>query len=68
MSEHRIAELESKVAYQEVSIQELDQAVLVMQKQINELEICCQMLKDRMLEMSRQLPDGADLNERPPHY
>lgn len=68
MTEHRITELETKVAYQEVSIQELDKAVMTMQKQIEELETCCQILKERMREVSGLIPEFNFPDEKPPHY
>ena len=68
MSEQRIAELETKIAYQEVSIQELDKAVITMQKQIEELEICCQILKERVREVSSLVPGVDAPDEKPPHY
>ncbi len=68
MIEDRIAELETKVAYQEVSIQELDKAVMAMQKQIKNLEICCETLKDRTRELSGLVAGGMDHDEKPPHY
>ena len=68
MSEQRIAELETKIAYQEVSIQELDKAVIVMRKQIDSLEECCQVLKERMREVGNLMPVMDSGDEKPPHY
>ena len=68
MSEQRIAELETKIAYQEVSIQELDKAVITMRKQIDRLEECCQVLKERMREVGSLMPVMDSGDEKPPHY
>ncbi len=68
MSEQRIAELETKIAYQEVSIQELDKAVIAMRKQIDSLEQCCQVLKERMREVGSLMPTMDAGDEKPPHY
>lgn len=68
MSEDIITELQSKFAYQEDSIQELSKVVIAMQKQIDGLEITCQALKDRAIEVSGQLSGGSDHAEKPPHY
>ena len=68
MSEHKITELETKIAYQEVSIQELDKAVIAMRKQIDNLELCCQMLKERMKEVGNLTPENDISDEKPPHY
>lgn len=68
MSEDIVMELQSKIAYQEDSIQELGAVVIAMQKQIDDLELCCQALKDRMREMSGSQGGGSDHDEKPPHY
>tara|TARA_R110002096_G_scaffold135780_2_gene287861 strand:+ start:625 stop:831 length:207 start_codon:yes stop_codon:yes gene_type:complete len=68
MNEDVIAELQSKIAYQEDTIQELGAVVITMQKQIDSLEICCQALKDRMREVSGSHGGGSDHDEKPPHY
>ena len=68
MSEQRIAELGTKIAYHEVSIQELDKAVLNMQKHIDSLEATCQVLKGRMREISTLVPGLDTPDEKPPHY
>lgn len=68
MSEDVIMDLQSKIAYQEDSIQELGTVVIAMQKQIDGLEVCCQELRDRMSEVSGSLGGGSDHDEKPPHY
>ena len=68
MSEDRVTELETKVAYHEDSIQELNQVIISMQKQIDSLEITCQALKDRLRDMSGMMSNISDHDEKPPHY
>ena len=68
MNEDSITELQSKIAYQEDSIQELGAVVIAMQKQIDGLEISCQALKDRMKEVGSAHGGGSDHEEKPPHY
>ena len=68
MSEHRITELEEKIAYQEDAMQKLNKAVLMMQKQIDGLEVCCQMLKERVKDVSSLIPGYDASDEKPPHY
>jgi SlyX protein len=65
MSEDAIVDLQSKIAYQEDSIQELGTVIIAMQKQIDGLEICCQELRERV---SGSLGGGSDHDEKPPHY
>ena len=68
MNENRITELETKVAYQEDTIQELNQVIISMQKQIDGIEITCQALKDRVRDMSGMLSNISEHDEKPPHY
>ena len=68
MNENRITELETKVAYQEDTIQELNQVIISMQKQLDGLEITCQALKDRVRDMSGMLSNISEHDEKPPHY
>jgi SlyX protein len=68
MSEDMMIDLQSKLAYQEDSIQQLGAVVIAMQKQIDGLELCCQELKDRLREVGGSSDGGSDHNEKPPHY
>jgi SlyX protein len=68
MIEERLVDLETKLAYQEDTIQALNQVVCEQQKQIDQLAATCKLLVDRI----RQLPVPAEidniLDEKPPHY
>lgn len=68
MNEDVMMDLQSKIAYQENSIQELGAVVIAMQKQIDGLEICCKDLRDKMREFSGSLGASSDHDEKPPHY
>ena len=68
MTEDVITELQTKIAYQEDSIQELGTVVIAMQKQIDQLELVCQELKVRLREASAMSSGIADEEEKPPHY
>lgn len=68
MSEDIITELQTKIAYQEDSIQELGTVVMAMQKQIDQLELCCEALKDRLKEASALFSGISEHDEKPPHY
>lgn len=68
MNDKRITELETKIAYQEHTIQELNDVIYRQQQQIDRIEIMCKHLMDRIQTLvdtsrSEQLED-----ERPPHY
>jgi len=69
MTDKRIIELETKVAYQEHTIQELNEEIYRQQRQINKVETMCKHLMDRVQTLAGA--DGGDqqpTNERPPHY
>lgn len=68
MNDNIITELQTKIAYQEDSIQELGTVIVSMQKQIDQLELYCQTLKDRLQEATFSLSGISDQNEKPPHY
>lgn len=68
MSEDVITELQTKISYQEDAIQELGAIVMKMQKQIDQLEMTCQGLKERLREASSMVAGISDQDEKPPHY
>jgi len=68
MTDKRITELETKVAYQEHTIQELNEVIYKQQQQIDNIEIKCQHLMDRIQSLSDSSPGEQPANERPPHY
>jgi SlyX protein len=60
----RIAELETRLAFQERAIEKLQEALLEQQKRLERLSALCESLKKKALE-----PPGEDLpHEKPPHY
>lgn len=68
MNEEKIIALETKLAYQEDHIQELNQSLFAMQKQIEQLELNCQILKDKLSDIQNQMPADIVSDEVPPHY
>ncbi len=68
MNDARLIEIETKLAYQEDALQQLNNVVYSQQKQIDYLEALCKQLIERVKELSEQKPDGASLTEKPPHY
>lgn len=60
----RIAELETRLAFQERAVEKLQKALLEQQKALARLASLCETLKKKALE-----PPGEDLpHEKPPHY
>lgn len=69
MTDNRITELETRVAYQEHTIQELNDVVYRQQLQIDKIEIMCKHLMDRIQSLAEAGSGGEQqTNERPPHY
>ncbi len=69
MDEKRIIELESKVAFQEHTVHQLQELVAVHQKQLYDLEELCKLLLQK-LNTQPSATGGSDNSgsERPPHY
>lgn len=68
MNEERIINIETKVAYQEDTIMQLNNVVCQQQKQIDQLETTCKLLIDRIKEVSAMADSGKPEVEIPPHY
>ncbi len=68
MTDKRITELETRLAYQEHTLQELNDVIYKQQQQIDKVEIMCQHLMDRIQTLSDTDGGGQPANERPPHY
>jgi len=64
----RLNELEIKLAYQEDTIQQLNDVVCRQQDQIDRLLEKCSLLNSRTEELAAKLPDDSDGVELPPHY
>lgn len=66
VDDNKIIDIETRLAHQEVTLQELNDAMSSQQAQIMDLERLCKTLIDRV----RALSEG-DINsgeEKPPHY
>ncbi len=68
MDTERLIELETKLAYQEDTIQQLNDVVCRQQGQIDILLEKCDLLISKTKELADKFPDDFDDNERPPHY
>ena len=62
----RIDALESRLAYQDQSIEQLNETITAQWKQIDALTRQLAALTDRLQEAEANAPAAA--NERPPHY
>ena len=68
MSEERIVELESKLAYQDQMLEELNDVLTDQQARLMQLEELCRSLAERVRALGEASPGGEPDAERPPHY
>ena len=64
----RIDALESRLAYQDDTIEQLNQTITAQWKQIDALTRQLTALSERLQEAEANAPASATANERPPHY
>lgn len=69
MDEDRLIEMETRFAYQEKTIKELNDVIIEQQKAIDKLEAGFAKLTEGFGQLSQVLP-GSDgpADEKPPHY
>ena len=63
----RLENIETKLAYQEQANQTLSDVIFKQQKQIDQLELICQSLIQRVKDLSESEPIALEDNP-PPHY
>jgi SlyX protein len=64
----RIDALESRLAYQDQTIEQLNETITAQWKQIDALTRQLTTLSERLQEAEANTPASATANERPPHY
>jgi SlyX protein len=68
MNEERLINIETKIAYQEDLIEELNKTIYQQQKKLDQLEATCETLIRHIQSLAAAGTDGKPANERPPHY
>lgn len=69
MDEQRIIELETRLAYQEHTLTELNDVLTDQQQQLTRLQGALVTLTSRLEAMADDIPGGGTPpGERPPHY
>lgn len=68
MTEERLINIESKLAFQEDLIEELNKTVFQQQQRIERLEAICEALARQMRSLAEAGNEKGAANERPPHY
>jgi len=68
MDDQRLVDIETKLAYQDRTIKELNDVVYDQQKQIDQLHATCKRLERKVRESSPMQQQRNVIDERPPHY
>lgn len=68
MSEDRLIDLETRLAFQEDTIATLDDVVTRQQRQIDKMLQQIAILKERVERREGADESASDVDERPPHY
>ncbi|MCG6933478.1 MAG: SlyX family protein [Gallionella sp.] len=68
MNEERFVDIESKIAFQEDLIEELNKTIYQQQQRLERLEAFCEALAGQIVSLSEARNEGMPANERPPHY
>jgi len=65
----RLEAIETKIAYQEDLIEELNKTVYQQQQKLEQLQATCDSLAQHIASLYESVNDGSKPeNERPPHY
>ncbi len=67
-AEKRLTELETRLAYQERAVSELDALVFAQAKALERAEAALRAMAARVKELSEGKQPGLPRDERPPHY
>lgn len=68
MSEERLVKIETKLAFQEDLIDELNKTVYRQQQMLERLEATCEALARHIASLAETAKDGTPAHEKPPHY
>jgi SlyX protein len=65
--DQRLIDLETRIAFQEDSIQALSDEIYRQQKELDRLQQLCSIMLQRLQDVSAGGP-GGPVDEKPPHY
>jgi SlyX protein len=68
MTEKRLVEIETKVAFQDNTIKELNDIIYQHQKEIDRLTTLCESLLEQSKAQSPNISYAEAKDEKPPHY
>lgn len=67
-TDERLIDLETRIAYQEATLRDLNDVIARQQKQIDRLEQTCRALIERLARVAPGGDKGSPEDEVPPHY
>ncbi len=67
MDDKRLMDIETKIAYQEHMLSELNEVLFQQQKSIDELKKNMEFLRNRLIDVGDMVSTDPG-NEKPPHY
>ncbi|MBA56423.1 MAG: SlyX protein [Pseudomonadales bacterium] len=65
--EEKFVDVETRMAFQDDTIQQLSDVIYRQQQQIDKLDKTVQLLVDKVQDLMQDLP-GKVVDEKPPHY
>lgn len=68
MSEERLVNIETKLAFQEDQIEALNKTVYQQRQELERLEAICVALARQLRALSEAGNEGVSTHEMPPHY
>ena len=68
MIEERLVNIETKIAFQEDLIEELNKVIYQQQQKLSRLEAICSSLASHIRSLAEAGNESVTANERPPHY
>lgn len=66
--EKRIYEVESRLAFQETTLQELNEALTSQQQQLTQMQAVLEKLSERIVELATNMQPDSTVEPPPPHY
>lgn len=68
MDEDRLVDIETRLAFQEDTLQQLNDVICRQQDQLDRLAARAEALRVRLGDIVAKLPDDGGEDEKPPHY
>lgn len=69
MQDERLISIETKIAYQDDTIQQLNEVIIAQQKELEKLQVQLAALEKKVLDLAEIAGEASvPKAERPPHY